>query len=462
MRKLVRFDNLKSMFGLTKTAMAGFALDESIIKDTDSVSIADVWGWHFYARLRIDRSLVESEDADAENKLIGILNRYTSVSDGVVAEFGDEVVLLEHQGEMLHFHLSIAEGEVEKVKLFASMLAVGVKKYVIPADGVYGFSMGAQYGRSVVLLVPSANNEDSAYSRVSLGPCANSPAKRVIRNRADDDWTLSYRKNDEDTWTRLQIDLSFANSFIKESSIAMDAAPIEKSARRAPVTRYGYMFRADQDGFTKRVRMVFENGNENEVDKLVNDFLSFMAEVNDWQKSALASSVVVSCPWSGDCCNMLIAPNPESGESEAEASRNAISRLPDAILASWEDFKKRNSYDKSFAWSYGMAEGRIKIIIRSLDGRDYRLFVGWPVGVSLEAVNLECNEAEDLVMHQEDVERMTSSVKGSFKRAAGNYYVQTKGARTKLKVEQINAAAAMGRARAFAGVNVQPARPYLD
>lgn len=458
-RRINRYDNLKSMFGMIKAGQENIVLDESAIQDTESVSMADVWGWHFYARLRVDSELIKSEDASAENQLLEILNRYTNAAKAAISAFGDEAVLLEHQGELLHFHLSVSDHNIDKVRKFASILATIVKHNVIPENGVYGFSMSAQYGRSIILLVPSTYKEDSAYSRVSLGPSANSPAKMVMRNGSKDDWTLSWRKDDSGAWRKDAVEITGGYRIVTESFFAKDASSIEETAKAAPVVKYGYMFRADQDGFTKKVKATFESNDERDIDCLVEEFLSFMTAVNDWIGAGVDSATIISLPWSGDCCNMLVVPDSEYGLSEAEISRKSISKYPGRILEAWNIFKKTGA-DQSFRWTYGMAEGRVKIFIRELDCRSYRIFVGWPVGVSSEAVNLDGNEPEDLVMHSEDVERMSATLRNSFRKVNANYYAQSQQARRELKSALVSDAAKFANSTEYAGVVVQPSRPY--
>ena len=475
--KINRFNDLNKLFseGLVLNKRGGFAEDS--IEDTESVSIADVWGWHLYARLRIGAAYTKSVDADAEDQLVDIYERFTNAAAGAVQIFGERVVLLEHQGEMLHFHLSAGENEKQVVTAFANVLAALVKEKVMPSEGAYGFSMAAQYGRSVILLVPSATKEESAYSRVSLGPNANSPAKKVIRNTATDDWTLALKNNEDGVWARVGVIPDFesvrrstakelfekvANRFSARATACDSIEPVEQEAENAPISRYGYMFRADQDGFTAKVRAAFESGTEADVDRLVVSFLNFMKAARAWQEEGVEGTTIIVCPWAGDCCNMVVVPTGDEQESDADASRRLISSFPTKFVRAWEEFARENASEVASEWSYGMAEGRVKIFVKALDDHKYRLFVGWPVGVSLEAVNLETNNVRDLSMHKDDVFQMTVKVRDSYKKVNDSYYTQTGSSRDEVVKDMVKSAGAFARRTEYADRTVPPSRPYSD
>lgn len=460
--RIKRYSNLREMMGAIEPHMENFSIKESAaLHDTDYVSIVDTFGWHVYARLRVDANLVKSDAAEDERKLLGILCRYTDAARKIVESFGDVAVLLEHQGEILHFYLSIDKSCVFDLEAFCSGLASCVKYEVLPSDGVYGFSIAAQFGRSVILHVPSANHEESAYSRVSLGPCANSPAKKVICNGNNEDWTLNYRTVDAGDWVKKKLSLQMDRKAVLENFCEKQALTLEIEAKMKPVTRYGYVFRADQDGFTDKVKNAFDRNTGEAIDVLVSDFVSFMNAINNWQRSSVIAADIVSMPWAGDCCSMFLTPYASGGKSEATVAREAISRFPIEVLRAWEQFKTANANNTTFRWSYGMAEGRMRVFIRELEGRRYRLFVGWPVAISLEAVNLKQNDPEDLVMHEEDVRDMTDLLKSSFSRiSTSDYYVQSGPMREQLKINIIKRTGDAAKETLFAGIHVQPSRPY--
>ena len=249
------------------------ALDQAV--DTAVPSYAFVSGWHFYAYLDIPTSQEECDDADDEHAIAQLYHAYTLAAKRVVAVFGDSAELLEHQGSLLHFHLRFDAQQANRVLEFGHLLATFVADDVMTHARIkLRFSMAAECGSCCILRVPSGLNEDSSYSRVSLGPCANNPAKALLGSDAVGAWKLAYRQKEDMPW---QYDDCGADELSRElirkagfgrpvasknfesvQAFAQDGIdPIEdvpySTAKRIP----GYVFRADLDGFTRKVHEKF-------------------------------------------------------------------------------------------------------------------------------------------------------------------------------------------------------------
>ena len=126
----------------------------------------DGYGFHFYAMLRPVKRIAE---AKSKRATASTASRY----------YGPECRILEHQGWVIHFY--IATDKREKIVDFAKLLSALVEGRVMENfdDVALQFHMAAEYGRSLLIAVDSATSEEAAKSCVSLGPCANDPAKKM-------------------------------------------------------------------------------------------------------------------------------------------------------------------------------------------------------------------------------------------------------------------------------------------
>lgn len=456
----------------------GTILDQS--EDTPEPSYAFVEGWHFYAYLDIPASQEECNDTDEERSIAQLYHEYTQAAKRVVSVFGDKSELLEHQGSLLHFHLQFGAKETNPILAFGHLLATFVTDNVMKhARKDLRFSMAAECGTCCILRVPSPLHEEASYSRVSLGPCANNPAKKLLGSEDVGAWKLAYRSSENDNWhpvdckadedsRRLIRESKFGQPVINskfssaETPVQAGVDPIENvpyyHAKRVP----GYVFRADLDGFTRKVHDAFANGDVDTASSMAEAFISFMEEVNDWQLRPKTDVQFITCPWAGDCCTMVVGFTDKNGNFDMGEAKRQISAYPIKLIGQWEaELASHHKEDGLGAWTYSMALGHTRIFTEVVDDTPYRLTVGWPSSVSHEGVNVADTDKGDLIMHKDDVKQMSSAAQNGFRNLTAKFRRQDEDTRQKTIKASVAALGQKARSTTYHSHSVAETRPYF-
>lgn len=464
-----------------------------------NVNYWDGYGFHFYSMLRPVKRIAEAKSKRAMEYAERVLKNYTQAASAASRYYGPSCRILEHQGWVIHFYL--CTDKKDKVVDFAKLLTALVEGRVIENfdDVTLQFHMAAEYGRSLLIAVDSATGEEAAKSCVSLGPCANDPAKKMGESTEKSSRPLWIRMTDEGAW---EVDdcqpdkgnvqqicenvmptsaRDFATAkLVDKTSVAVCRAQTLKGAVVDSVDGYleAYCFRSDMDGFTKAVKRAFQDvenrSNSNAIIELANDFVSYMTAVNNWQVADAAINML-PYPWAGDCCNMLAWPNygEDFGMVDFASSQK---QFPVLVFNEWNGFVKgnesafaklsrmwRNAHGQS-KWVCCISGGVIYPFDVTTSDRKFRVMVGWPVGISHTGVNLEKNEPDSLVLHKDDLEPLEKMRKSRFKvcRGSNDYSYVTQSDLSKGKHEDaVRAAGAFG-ATSFNGVNLRPTRPWAS
>ena len=157
----------------------------------------DGYGFHFYAMLRPVKRIAEAKSKRAMEYAERVLKNYTQAASAASRYYGSECRILEHQGWVIHFY--IVTDKREKIVGFAKLLSTLVEGRVMESfdEVTLQFHMAAEYGRSLLIAVDSATSEEAAKSCVSLGPCANDPAKKMGESTEKSSRPLWIRMTDE-------------------------------------------------------------------------------------------------------------------------------------------------------------------------------------------------------------------------------------------------------------------------
>ena len=160
----------------------------------------DGYGFHFYAMLRPVKRIAEAKSKRTMENAERVLKNYTKAASAASRDYGAECRILEHQGWVIHFY--IHTDKREKIVEFAKLLSALVEGRVMENfdDVALQFHMAAEYGRSLLIAVDSATSEEAAKSCVSLGPCANDPAKKMGDSTDKTTRPLWIRLKDEGPW----------------------------------------------------------------------------------------------------------------------------------------------------------------------------------------------------------------------------------------------------------------------
>ena len=445
-------------------------------------------GWHFYSYLRIRSHLIQDASRYDTRRLVSIYKNYTYAADIAARLAGCRI--LEHQGNIIHFYFQ-GPMPVRELHQFAKKLTALVEDHVLGffENEVASFGMATEHGKSVIIVAQSPTGKESEQSIVSLGPCANNPAKRMVKRMEGRVCPLSWRgSSDEKDWHVCECHVGtdererrvILESFAQDSLYSRfdkvkaddDTRSIneqvevdgDKLQRESVRQREALFFRADMDGFTRRVKEAFDN---NTVEALVEEFISYMKLANAWQTNS--KSVTVSPhPWAGDCCNVEII----STESMPDAFSTLRSNEPQGIVRDWERYVNSQrflkfSYRKGkepVKWVYSVSGGDIYDFIVETDGRRFKLCVGRPVGRTYAAVNFEENKPDYLVMHEDDINLLTDNVKQSFRKYDNykhpRFQFQTTAMREKSDSWCAQDAARRAGCATVAGVSLAASRPW--
>ncbi len=455
----LRFTSLDSVLG-KRTAFTNFSslesLNKSVAQDESpgkyepngAISV----GWHFYGYLHLSHELFD--ETNASKRLTNVYDRLAKAASLAISKSRIEIRLLEHQGQVLHFFIATKADAygVKCIKEFATSLAAYVHMELFGAhsreQGIVNFTMAAEFGSSIILYIPPATEEESAGSRVSLGCCANNPAKLLFGNHDIEPWCLHYRCNADSEWLH----------YLSETDIRLVASDIcnrrkdfgsleglqeaytiimPKRDAEHPILKHGFVFKADLDKFTKHVAAAFANdkmySDYPHTQALANEFIAAARSINKWQHEGGGRQFnFAASPWSGDCCTMAVFLRGERDSLSLlrelhsdDSKRLAKFRdVPIELMSAWDDFVSRHLRSEKFSnWTCSLSFGKIAFFDTSAAGHEFRMLSGLPVTVSNVGVNLNRTEAGELVMLKREIYLINPVVARTFNREMGFGYV---------------------------------------
>lgn len=388
------------------------------------------WGWHFYSFLRIRPNIEKDGDSEDSRRLASLYKNYTFAADMAARAAKSRCLILEHQGNVIHFFFPGKDCKVDVLRDFARRLTALVEKYVLGyyEKEVMRFAMASQFGQSIIIHAPSPAGDEGSVSIVSLGPCANYPAKRMVERLTDYEcpwswWSQTGWKVEECHLTEnegrslresyatdelySQFDEVVAPGVQFRGSVTgfNESLAVSQGVNDSASRRSAFFFRADMDGFTRKVDDAFKN---NRTRDLVLEFIRYMKLVEQWEIQSVFLRMIPH-PWAGDCCNVEIVTR-DTYNSMFSSLRGSE---PLGIIRDWERYVKSNRFssfeyrkDKKVKWTYSIGGGVIYDFIVKTKDRRFKLSVGRPVGRTHAGVNFKENHPEWLVMHTEDVNKL--------------------------------------------------------
>lgn len=413
-------------------------------------------GFHIYGELNLTLKLTAAAETTDATKLLQVLQEYVTIAETCAALVGAE--LLEVQGERIHLLLpapQVTKDSVQALLRFcvAFTNTVYVRLQKLAANDFRGFKMAADHGRAVLVI---SGNQANA-SVVSLGICANAPAKQLriaepgkLRMRTEHYKVLG-QSDEWREWTNIPVKtnkgivMPVAAEDLMEQFASASEAELKNFAGSVPTVKFGsrdylrealktqisesfkaqgFGFRADLDGFSKQVAAA---KNDSDVLDLVTRFTKIMAYPDYFMKRL--GKPVVKLPWAGDCANLIVLPNGEGYDEAREF-------LPVQAASEWHSQKSGHddsrttwtTYFKESKWAVGIAGGDSEecsdgyILIAPLKGkrRDFLVAAGWGIGRSLDAQ--ECDEVKggDTVLHEIDYGALASTHQSVFSRLQGS------------------------------------------
>lgn len=435
-------------------------------------------GWHFYSYLKIKPKVEKDGDAGDVRRLASLYKNYTFAADMAARASKRTCHILEHQGNIIHFFFPGTDSKVEALVDFAKGLTALVETYVLGyyESDVLRFNMAAQHGQSIIIHAPSPTGEESSISIVSLGPCANYPAKRMVERIPDyecpfswwngKDWQVAEchvseekRRVLRESYAQDSLYVQFDRVIGPDESFGEETADIRNGQRR----REAFFFRADMDGFTRRVDDAFKKNSQH---ALVEEFIEYMRIAKAWQVSSPFVQVI-SHPWAGDCCNVEIVGTSANRFSFADLRGSE----PLGIIRDWERYVQSDdfshfSYGKQVKWTYSVGGGVIYDFVVKTNDRQFKLSVGRPVGRTYAGVNFKENSPEWLVMHVDDVSRLPDEEKKTFHAYVGfrhpNFRYQDSGCRRQADDAAAEVVALAAAPSVEHGISLVKTRPWIS
>ena len=405
---------------------------------SSSKGIWDGDGWHFYSMLKIKADKIAADKLRDVGRMVGMYTNYNraavAATEIIAAKHNIVCNILEHQGNVIHFFFpDLGQGKsaiiIEFGRLMNMMVESHVRKYY--DDNVTQFHMAAEFGRSVLVHIASPEPTEASNSVVSLGPCANAPAKQMGESKENYPRPLWWRTDNDSVWNcddcsnydeieanALVIALEkYGSGYFREiPSEADDLAKacveslgdVPKSTENDPVPIEGFFFRVDMDGFTNKIKSAFDSGRET-IRNVVKEFVEYMDAANAWQIST--DMMVSAFPWSGDCFSALVLPSGNKGWIGGfEMTRKA---QPLKIVSEWE--RQISARHKETQWVYTVSGGEIYQFEVESRNRKFKLAVGRPAGLTLAAIHFNNNPSGSVVMHMQDISHMDETTRGAFK-----------------------------------------------
>jgi hypothetical protein len=381
-------------------------------------------GIHLYSELRPVEGLQVAETDEAAQKYLRVIEEYTHA--GLVAAnlFGLE--LLELQGNVLHFH---KEGGLTKTTALEALQFSYVFTKVLYEtlandldDQWHGFAICMDHGDSVIV----RHGQSSNSSAVSLGPAANSPAKRLLYGKTPaghaefpgswvpqllggtcrEPWfALNLRDRERlpslSQFENAQLEGQLRRIILENRTIraretrttpfslvqANDLIDRGNFSTDRPLRMRAFCMRADLDGFSPTVKAAFLQGEE-AVEAVAKGFLKILQFGDYFEKKHYGS---VRLPWAGDCASFLIPP---SMDIQAFRGKDWI-----AFVEEWQSFaadtpdgrkQQWGSTFKNVAWSIGMAyadNGSCLVAPVEALSRKFLIGAGAPLAIAHDAQN---------------------------------------------------------------------------
>jgi hypothetical protein len=447
-----------------KTAFfaANAAVDEALKAREQEVMISDTTGFHIYGDLHLNLDLAAATDQDKANLFLEVLEDYARIASDF-ARGRPEVLIFEVQGERIHlfFNRNTAnESTISELIDFCAYFTDAVYDVIKPKVGEDwgGFCMAADFGRAIVLST-GAEGDDSL---ISLGNPANAPAKRLARQPQVKSGHLALRSGlakfcpeikdvagrysvgswiEVDVKDRPMLIQKSANATILEEAIANSkSASLNRDGRQTvalsakaaefvetgratvqnPTFVQGFIFRADLDGFTRRVDAAFSQNDPQAIQRLVLEFLQIMKIPEAFED--YVGRPMIRLPWAGDCYNAIFLPK------DHESYEATQSYIPAVVSTRWldPDGQVNATRDEALSaaakrnqWSVGIAggeESKGRLLVANINTwhRSFLVVAGWGARRSIDAQNADGLKANEAAVHTDDHQALNSSYKAAF------------------------------------------------
>lgn len=467
-------------------------------------------GYHLYVEVRLDQSVTAPATKEVATKYLRFLQRFTWLCSEAFEVIGGS--LLEAQGARVHLLVpspshspQCLQEMVEVCALLSDTLKVELGRRF--KNNVSSVAFALDFGEATLLRSRVADSD----SVVSLGNCANKPAKRLGHYEggatADTvhDQELSFpsrleisselnswlKPADSSGWREVclwkvsvtKVDkgvlLRKAERSLESERLTTDFFSVQDFSQTGilsearqhggkAVSFYGWMLRADLDGFSAKVASARSS---EEKAELASRFYRLMGEYNDYV-GQLGINASIPMPWAGDCANLLLLPRTLGvGGSSSQRYADSRSFLPVVETSRWFDEMGQAAAGMGVAWAIGFAGGdpggaSFNMLRATLSNgeRRFPIVVGKCVKMSSDGEHADWLDGDEIALFREDHDQLRESYKAPFDRVDSKFYSSSKEA-IKSAVEGVvvkKAAPEVFCPKDSPAVVIPSQRPYLS
>jgi hypothetical protein len=399
---------------------------------------------HVYIKLDLESQFENAATAEDAKAFLRSVARASILAEEIAKTYNGMV--LEVQGSNLHVSLAADVDGSSSLKEFAAALHVAYKATFANPSRVQGWRMTSDTGNTLVIRGSGIHGDDSL---VSLGDSANEPAKHLYAelDKAEDKrdlkrYYLGACNQIAHKWEHVSLDSlpiqlnevaergkevralkpsvelrSMNNNWelITESAAPISPAgtPNSPSADR-PTAYFGWVMRADLDGYTKRVHECF--GQIEKLEDVARQFHHIMTVAE--QFTDRHEEEMVQLPWAGD--NFTAA----SVYAEKDGYDRAIPKKLVELALDFDrelcDVVKDCGYG---GWAFGIAGGEVhgnasgNIFIGGIEFDNRRALVGAGEGFgrSFQAFSSVDPDGGQIAAYTLDVNRLDDEYRSKFK-----------------------------------------------
>lgn len=401
--------------------------------------------WHIYIKLEFKKQYENAETKQDGKSFVRNVMRAATATEEAIAE--SDGIVVEVQGSTVHCILPDNEINIEHARNICHTIHTALHAVFNESSKVEGWRMAMDWGKTLLVRGRGIHNDDSY---VSLGNSANAPAKHLfgqltLPSEGDRNlkrYMLAWKAGKHDSWKHENllrkipemIEKSASSRYLEiktlnfsvESVLTKQAqAAQEVRAQAAPldakngnqnlninetVVYFGWVMRADIDGFTARVEKCFDN--DEALLELGEKFQSIMDQAA--QFALEHDEILVQLPWAGD--NFTAAVVFDSPENYRDAIEEKLVGFALDFLDSLEGTVNQAHFG---GWAqtiaggnvHGNAEGNIYVGAVNFDNRRFLIGTGVGMGRSTQAFTDMNPSASEIVIFNEDYERLLNPYK---------------------------------------------------
>lgn len=443
---------------------------------------------HVYVHLEIKDEYEQARSIEDARKFFRSVTRASMAAQAIAQRHGG--LLLEIQGSLLHIALGHGVGIPEAIRLntgrsFAAELH-RVYKVLFSSPSskpVTAWRICIDTGKTLVVAGRGIHGDQSS---VSLGNAANWPAKHLYAqldlseeeqalkrfrlatwNARSDKWIheelddLPFRIEEDSAFQAIaetvaaaepQVQMVFSGAALRE--LRVRGAPLGPAGTSTsplaerPHTSFGWVMRADLDGFTARVEECFDK--DEKLSELANQFYCIMDAAAEF--ASRHEQDLAQLPWAGD--NFTAA---AIFSEKSEYDKAAPRRLVDLSLDFELEMDEAAQSCGFGGWAHGVAGGDVhgnsagNFFLAGVEIGGCRFLVGAGEGVgrSAQAFADVDPKAGDIVLYRPDWEQLHKPYKDAFEQA-----VNVRGQPSTLYMAAKASTLLRGRAREEADVTV--------